>query len=288
MSTKICLTGGTGFLGQKITHFFSKNGFEVENITRKDFSLDLSAVANKIEGADMIINLAGASIINKWTDKYKKEIYSSRINTTKKLVEAIKLVKVKPSIVLSASAVGIYDKYEVHDEFSDHLSNDFLAKVCKDWEAAIAPIHLEGIRLAIIRLGVVLDKENGALAKMLTPFKLGMGAVIGDGFQPMPFIHIDDFLSAIWYIYKNPKSRGIYNIVAPEMVSNREFSKLLGKKLNRPVLFKVGASVLKLIQGEGASILTKGQKVIPKRLIELEFPFQFPTMEKALDDLLKK
>ncbi len=287
MSVKICLTGGTGFLGQKITHFFKENGFQVENISRRDFESDLSSIADKIEGADMVINLAGASILKKWTDKYKKEIYNSRINTTKKLVEALKLVKEKPSIILSASAVGIYDKYEVHDEFSDHHSNDFLAKVCRDWEAAIAPVHHEGIRLAIIRLGVVLDKDNGAFAKMITPFKLGVGAVIGDGFQPFPFIHIADLLSSIWYIYKNPKSRGIYNLVAPEMISNGEFSKLLGKKLHRPVFLKVGANLLKFIQGEGASVLTKGQKVIPKRLIELEFPFQFPTIDAALDDLIR-
>ncbi len=287
MSMKICLTGGTGFIGQKLTHFFSENGFVVQNITRKDFSSDISLIAEKIEGANIIINLAGASILKKWTEKYKKEIYNSRINTTKKLVEALKLVKDKPSIILSASAVGIYDKYEVHDEFSDHYSNDFLAKVCKDWEAAIAPVHQEGIRLAVIRLGVVLDKENGALAKMLTPFKLGMGAIIGDGYQPFPFIHINDLLSAIWYIYKNPKSRGIYNMVAPDMVSNREFSKMLANKLKRPVFIKIGANFLKLLQGEGASVLTKGQKVIPKRLKELDFPFQFPTLGAALDDLVK-
>ncbi len=283
---KVCLTGGTGFIGSKLIRFFSDNGFEVDNISRSDLNSDISIVASKIEGSDLIINLAGASILNKWTSAYKKEIYNSRINTTRKVVEALKLVEKKPSIVLSASAVGIYDSYEVHDEFSDHYSGDFLAKVCKDWEAAIAPVHHEGIRLAIIRLGVVLDKDKGALAKMLPPFKLGMGAVIGDGYQPFPFIHINDLLSAIWYIYKNPKSKGVYNLVAPEMVSNGEFSKLLGKKLNRPVFFKVGAKLLKIIQGEGSSVLTQGQKVVPNRLIELEFPFQFPTADSALDDLL--
>ncbi len=284
---KICLTGGTGFLGSKISEFFTHNGYVVDNITRADFNADISKMVNKIEGSDMIINLAGASILNKWTFEYKKEIYNSRIISTQKLVEAIKLVKGKPSLVMSASAVGIYDTFEVHDEFSDHYSGNFLAKVCKDWEAAIAPVHHEGIRLAIIRLGVVLDRKNGALAKMLPPFKLGAGAIIGDGFQPFPFIHIDDLLSAIWYVYKNPKSKGIYNMVAPEMVSNREFSMLLGKKLKRPVFFKVGAGMLKLLQGEGSSVLTEGQKVIPKRLKELDFPFQFPTADDALTDLLK-
>ncbi len=283
---KVCLTGGTGFLGSRISRFFKENGYDVVNISRKDFEQNLSHIAEKIEGADLLINLAGASILKKWTTSYKKEIYNSRINTTRKLVDAFRLVKSKPPIVLSASAVGIYDEYEVHDEFSDQLSHDYLAGLCKDWEAAVAPLVQENVRLAIIRIGVVLDKNGGALAKMLPSFKCGAGAIIGDGHQSFPFIHINDLLSAIWYIFKNDASKGVYNLVAPEIISNRYFSKLLGKKLHRPVWLKLPKSFIKIALGDGAVVLIKGQKVVPQRLFDLDFPFQFPDLNSALNDII--
>ncbi len=285
---KICLTGGTGFLGSRISLFFKQNNFEVVNISRYDFKMDIEAISKKIEGADMLINLAGAPILKKWTNAYKKEIRNSRIETTKKLVQAIKITENKPSILLSSSAVGVYDELYDHDEFSDRLANDFLATVCKEWEAALAPLASENIKLAVMRIGIVLDKREGAFAKMLPSFKMGLGAIIGDGSQSFPCIHINDFLSAIWYILKNPESKGVYNLVAPDMVSNQYFSKMLGKKLKRPVIFKAKKMLMKLAFGEGATVLLKGQKVRPQRLIDLDFPFQFPTVDSMLDDLLKK
>ncbi|WP_075590121.1 TIGR01777 family oxidoreductase [Labilibacter marinus] len=285
---KICLTGGTGFLGSRITHFFLANNFEVVNISRRDFHAGIDTLVQKIEGADMLINLAGAPVIKKWTSVYKNKIRNSRINTTKKLVEAILKVEKQPSIVLSSSAVGIYDDIYEHDEFSDRLANDFLAQVCKDWEAALAPLASTDIKLAVMRIGVVLDDKEGALAKMLPSFKMGFGAVVGDGLQSFPCIHISDLLSAIWYILKNPESKGVYNLVAPEMVSNKYFSKILGQKLHKPVFFKAPKFAMKMMFGEGADVLLKGQKVKPQRLLDLGFPFQFPTIESMLDDLIKK
>ncbi len=284
---KICLTGGTGFLGSRITQFFKANNFEVVNISRRNFEISPKVLAQKIEGTDMLINLAGAPILKKWTTSYKKTIRDSRVGTTKKLVEAIKLVDKKPSIVLSTSAVGIYDDVYEHDEFSDRLGDDYLATVCKEWEAAIAPLAAMDIKLAVMRIGVVLDNKQGALAKMLPSFKMGLGAIVGDGMQSFPCIHINDFLSAIWYILKNPESKGVYNLVAPDMVSNQFFSKCLGKKLKRPVFLKLSKLMMKLMFGEGAIVLLKGQKVTPKRLLDLDFYFQFPTVESILDDLVK-
>ncbi len=285
---KICLTGGTGFLGSRITEFFISNGFEVINLSRQDFSKSVEFIAEKIEGAEMLVNLAGAPILKRWSSSYKKTILDSRVKTTQKLVDAIKHTTQKPSIVLSSSAVGIYDQVYEHDEFSDRLADDFLAEVCKKWEGAIAPLASEDIKLAVMRIGVVLDAKEGAFAKMLPSFKMGLGAVIGDGMQAFPCIHINDFLSAIWYILKNPDSKGVYNLVAPDMVSNKYFSKKLGEKLKRPVLFKANSIAMKLIFGEGADVLLKGQKVRPQRLMDLDFPFQFPTVDSMLDDLLKK
>ncbi|TLX71515.1 TIGR01777 family protein [Labilibacter sediminis] len=285
---KICLTGGTGFLGVRITRFFKENNFEVVNISRKDFSRGNDVIAAKIEGADMLINLAGAPILKRWTKAYKKEIYNSRVETTKKLVDAILQVDNKPSIILSASAVGIYDEFEIHDEFSDRLANDFLGNLCKDWESALVPLLQTDIKLAVMRIGIVLDKEGGAFARMLPSFKMGCGAIVGNGMQAFPCIHIDDLLSAIWYILKNPESNGVYNLVAPEIVSNKYFSKMLGEKLNRPVLFSVFKPFLKLLFGHGADVLLKGQKVKPQRLMELRFPYQYPDVNSMLDELVGK
>jgi len=284
---KICLTGGTGFLGSRITQFFKGNNFEVVNISRNDFKGSTETIVKKIEGADMLINLAGAPVLKKWTSTYKKTIRDSRIETTKKLVDAIKQVQKKPSIVLSSSAVGIYDDIYEHDEFSDRLGDDFLANVCKEWEASLAPLAALDIKLAVMRIGVVLDHTQGAFAKMLPSFKMGVGAMVGDGMQSFPCIHINDFLSAIWYILKNPNSTGVYNLVAPDLVSNQYFSKMLGKKLHRPVIFKANKFLMKLMFGDGANVLLKGQKVKPQRLLDLDFYFQFPTVDSIIDDLLK-
>lgn len=284
---KICLTGGTGFIGTRVSDFFKQKGFDVDNITRSDLSKPISNWKDKINGSNLLINLAGTPIYKRWTTKYKQEILSSRVETSLSLVEAFALVNDKPPLVISASAVGIYDNYNTHDEFSDQLGQGFLAEVCDRWEAAIAPVETKETRLATIRLGVVLDDKGGALAKMLPSFKLGMGAVIGNGAQAFPCIHVADFLSAIWFIYQNKESKGIYNMVAPDIVSNKQFSQQLGKVLNKPVLFNVPKLLLNLGLGEGAAVLTEGQKVKPRRLLEAGFTYQFLDIKSILEDVFK-
>ncbi|SMO39025.1 hypothetical protein SAMN06265379_101453 [Saccharicrinis carchari] len=283
---KVCLTGGTGFIGSRLSQLFKDNNIQVVHITRVDLKKGPKAIAQKVEGAGVVINLAGSPILKRWTEPNKQTIRDSRVETTKKLVEAILMVQNKPSMVMSASAVGIYDTVYEHDEFSDRLGKDFLASVCMEWEAALAPLLKTDIKLTVLRLGIVLDRQEGALAKMITPFKLGLGTVVGDGTQPFPCIHINDLLSAVWYILNHPKSSGIYNLVAPEMVSNHYFSKTLGKKLHRPVILRAYSFILKLLLGEGANALLKGQKVRPRRLLELGYPFQFPTIDSILQDLV--
>jgi len=284
---KICLTGGTGFIGSRVKSFFEHKGFIVENVTRADIRSSVESWKHKLDGAEMLINLAGAPIYKRWTPAYKIEILNSRVETTLKLLEAFKQIENKPSLVLSASAVGIYDEYEIHDEFSDHFGTGFLADVCKQWETSIASIATETTRLAILRIGVVLDSGGGALAKMLPSFKMGMGAVIGSGEQAFPCIHISDFLSAIWFLYQNEESSGIFNMVAPDIVSNKYFSKKLGEVLHRPVFLKVPQSLLKLGLGDGAVVLTKGQKIKPTRLTNSGFSYQFPSVNSILQDILK-
>ncbi len=284
---RILICGASGFIGRRLTAFLVKNRFVVEPITRKHLNLPSHQLTEYISGAHAIFNLAGEPILGKWTEKYKRKIYQSRIETTRTLVTAIRQSEHKPELFFSTSAVGIYDSYEVHDEFSTNFANNFLSSVCIDWEKeAFKLCTLNTPRVIIGRLGVVMDREGGAFPQMVTPFRIGVGGRIGDGYQCIPFIHINDLLSVLWYFLKNKNCKGIYNIVAPQMVSNREFAQKVSKVLHRPNLFAIPGFLLRLIYGNAASILTDGQKVTPKRLKESHFPFEFPTIDQTIQDLL--
>ncbi len=285
---RILICGASGFIGSRLTKFLTMNNYIVEPITRKHINLPINKLVEYISGAHAIFNLAGAPILGKWTDQYKRTIYHSRVSTTRTLVNAVKQAQYKPEMFFSASAVGIYDSYEVHDEFSTNFASNFLSSVCIDWEKeAFKLCTLQAPRIIIGRLGLVMDSTDGAFPKMIKPFKLGLGGRIGDGYQCMPFIHINDLLSAFWYFLKNRNCKGIYNVVAPQMVSNREFSQKLAHKLNRPNIFIVPEIVLKTMYGGASLLLTNGQKVTPKRLKDNHFPFEFPTLDQVLDNLIE-
>ncbi|MCU4175280.1 TIGR01777 family oxidoreductase [Carboxylicivirga sp. N1Y90] len=287
-SNKIAISGVTGFIGRKLKSFLQHNGFEVVSLTRRVLGYSPDKLANELEGCESIINLAGASIGKRWTDNYKKEILDSRIELTQKIVAAMRLMECKPGLFISASAVGIYDSFEVHDEFSTNYSNDFLSKVCQKWEReAYSAQSIEGVRLCIVRLGVVLGSEGGAFTELVKPFKLGLGAVLGDGHQVFPFIHIKDVLSGMWYLLKREASGGIYNFVAPQMISNKELCDAIAIKTKKSVKLKVSEWLLKKLVGEGAVMLLSGQKVIPDRMLKDDFHFAYPNIESVLDDLLK-
>lgn len=285
---RILICGATGFIGKTLSGFLTNNKYIVEPITRQHLSLPTRELADYLTGALAIFNFAGAPILSNWTEKNKKAIYDSRIKTTRKLVDAIKQSTYKPELFFSTSAVGIYDSYEVHDEFSTNFANDFLSHICIDWEKeAFQLCNLQSTRVIIGRLGIVLGNGGGAYPSMITPFKLGLGGRIGDGYQCMPFIHINDLTCALWFFLNNKNCKGIYNLVAPQMISNREFSQKLSKALHRPHIVTVPKWILKLIYGDGAILLIQGQKVIPKRLKDNHFPFEFPTIDQAIKDLLK-
>lgn len=282
----IAITGSSGFVGTNIKSFFSKKNFEIISINRKDLT-DNSKLESIIEKADIVINLAGANIINRWTDSYKKELYDSRINTTKSLINAMAKVKNKPELFISTSAVGIYNNKACYDETSIEYSNDFLSSLCIDWEKeALKAKDLE-IRTAIFRFGIVLG-DGGALEKMKLPFKLGVGGTIGSGKQHFSFIHIDDLIGAYDFLINNQNVEGIFNLTTNSPTTNKGLTKALGTILNRPTIFPVPEFVLNLIFSEGAKVLTDGQCAKPKRLLESGFKFKHTTIEQVIVDLLGK
>nr|WP_319397879.1 TIGR01777 family oxidoreductase [uncultured Carboxylicivirga sp.] len=283
---KIAISGATGFIGTELVRFLEKNGYQVVKLDRSILH-NPSELTKAINGAEAVINLAGHSIAKRWNEKVKKKILYSRLNVTRRIVEAVEAAVDKPDVVISASAVGIYDTFEVHDEFSTNYANDFLGEVCQKWEAeALHLSNIKGVRLCLVRLGAVLGKSGGAFPKLVRPFKWGLGAAMGDGHQVFPIIHIKDVLSGFWYLLKREASGGIYNFVAPEMISNLEFSTTLAEKLKRPLWFKMPESILRFALGEGADVVLIGQKVLPKRMLKDDFHFTYPTLSSMLDDLI--
>ena len=284
---QIVMSGATGFIGTALLGTFIGKGWLVKSIDRQSFSMnDSEFLEKKIEGSDVVIHLAGAPILHKWTDAYKEEIYQSRINTTKKIVTAIKNANAKPGLFISGSAIGIYNTTGTHTEGSNDFADDFMAKVCKDWEyEALEAIAVT--RVVIFRTGVVLGKNGGALLMMQTPFKYGLGGKIGNGRQPFSWIALSDIVDAYIFAIENSDLSGIVNAVSPYPVTNQYFTQTFAKVLNQPAFLSIPSFALKMVYGEGAQALTTGQNVLPEKLLKTGFVFQYPTIEKALMALYK-
>ncbi|WP_321311807.1 TIGR01777 family oxidoreductase [Halarcobacter sp.] len=280
----IAITGSSGFVGTSLKSFFSNIGFNVRGIKREELK-DSQKLIDIVENSQFIINLAGANIINRWTDSYKKLLYTSRIDTTKAIVEAMKNAKVKPELFISTSAVGIYNNKSCYKEDEVEYSDDFLANVCKEWETEALKANEFGIRTAIFRFGIVLG-NGGALSKMLPAFKFGLGGNIGDGKQYFSFIHIEDLLRAYNHVYENKELDGVFNLAAPISTTNEGLTKALGKVLHRPTFFTVPQFMLNLIFSEGAKVLTDGQCAIPQRLLDNGFKFKYASIENSLKNLV--
>jgi uncharacterized protein len=284
---QLSLSGSTGFIGSALKRFFIEKGWTINEITRQSLSLNSDEfLKKKIEGSDVIINLAGAPVQKRWTAAYKNEILQSRVNSTQKIVDAILLMEKKPAVFISASAVGIYDSKNHHTEESLLFSGDFLGKVCRDWEETAMKAQ-SATRLVILRIGLVLGKDGGMLHKVYPLFSKGLGGKIGNGTQVMSWIHITDLLRVISFIIENKTISGVVNVVSPTPVSNEHFTGILGKVLLQPAFLKVPVFGLKAVYGEAAEMLVTGQTVIPKKLMDHGFEFSFPTIEKALVNLYK-
>lgn len=202
------------------------------------------------------------------------------------MVDAVRLIPSKPDVIITVSAVGIYEHEGYHDEKSKHMANDYLGHIVRDWEEeALKCIEL-GIRTVIFRLGVVLSKDGGAFPRMLLPFRLGMGGPLGKGEQAFSFVHIEDVMSAFMFALENKKVHGIYNVVAPAYINGKQMAKAIGDYMKKPSFLRIPEWMLKILYGKGATVLTKGRYVIPKRLLEEGFVFQYNNLEKTLKSLL--
>ncbi len=298
---KVVLTGATGFVGKVVVKQLLEAGDEVVVLTRNVAKAAISLGSSckyfqwnesdslppleAFEGADGVINLMGETISRRWDEDQKKKIYNSRINGTRKLVEAIEKLAHKPKVFVSTSAIGIYGNRgpeEINE--ASRVSDDFLGKVCKDWENEANKVRNHGCRLVIIRVGIVLGRGGGALEKMLPIFKIGGGGPLGSGNQYMSWIHIDDLASMYVEALKNPALSGIMNGTAPYPATNAEFTKVLGKVLKRPAFLPAPGFALKIVLGEMSQLVLEGQKVLPVKFKEAKFRYRFPTLEMALKE----
>jgi len=300
---KIIITGGSGLIGRALVESLAKDGHEVIVLSRNPAAvkdLPKNARAEKwdgqsaqgwgqlVEGAGAIVNLAGATISEKWSAERKKEIRDSRVNAGKAIVEAVKAASKKPGVVVQSSAVGYYGPRgaeEITEESG--AGNDFLAAVCKEWEASTAELDSMGVRRPIIRTGVVLDLKGGALPKMVMPVKMFVGGPLGSGKQYFPWIHLKDEIAAIRFLIDNPNANGVYNLSAPKPLTNKEFTQAIGKLLGRPTFMPVPDVAMKTLFGEMATLLLDGQRQMPVRLVQAGFKFQFTDATSALKDVLK-
>jgi len=291
------ITGGTGFIGTYLTKFLLGQGHNITILSRNKNKIRQNIRAIKYipeigddEYFDVIINLAGANISNRWTESYKRELVASRVDTTKNIMSLIARLKKKPELLISVSAVGYYGAQDKNplDEQSGYV-DDFTHSLCSQWEEEAIKAENYGVRTCIARLGVVLGKNGGALQKMLPAFKLGLGGKIGTGEQFFSWVHIKDVISAFDTFIKNKKYKGIYNLTAPNPVTNAHFAKALGNALNRPAILPMPEFAIKLLFGEmGENLLLKGQNVIPRKLEESGFKFTYPNIEPALNDIFSE
>ena len=303
MVEKIVIFGGSGFLGKRLIDAL-KNNFQIvvasrnadavlnlkdKNIKIEQYSDNVNSYTDIIEGSQTVVNFAGASIADKrWSSEYKKIVYDSRVRTTSLISEAIKNCNNKPYTFVSTSATGVYGNRGDELLYEDSVTgNDFLADLCKDWEKEALKTVQYGVRTVCIRTGVVLDKKDGAFRKMSQPFKFFVGGALGSGKQYIPWIHVNDIINIYREAIINISLNGIVNGTAPNPVTNIEFSKVLGKVLNRPSIFKVPEFALKLIAGEFAEFLLGGQRAMPKKLLDLGFRFEYKEIMAAVENILK-
>jgi len=282
----IAMTGASGFVGTHLKRDLENLGWEIVPITRGDIQQGVEHLARRINGVNAVINLAGAPIAKKWTPQYKKILRASRVDLTHTLVDAFSQMKKKPGLFISTSAIGFYADGGPYTEEDFVQDKGFLGNLAEDWEHEANKASELGIRTVVLRFGVVLGKDGGAMQKMLLPFKLGLGGKIGDGQQPFSWVHIKDLERVYISVINDPKFQGTYNLTAPNPVTNATMTKLLAQTLSRPAFLTVPSFLLKMQLGEGAKILTNGQQVIPKKLLDSGFTFQFTDLKKALEDCL--
>jgi uncharacterized protein len=300
---KILVTGSTGLVGTALVQALARDGHTVCRLirpksvvagtTKEGFDVAWNPATGELGGAgvgaDAVVNLAGASIAGaRWTKERKELLGTSRIDTTRALVNALSKMNARPGVLVSASAIGIYgDRGEEVLTEESKPGTDFLAGLAREWEEEALKAEALGIRVVVARFGIILAQHGGALAKMLLPFKIGVGGRLGSGKQWMSWIALEDVVGAIRFAIENGVVRGSVNVVAPNAVQNAEFTKVLAKALHRPALFPAPALTLRLALGEMAdALLLSSQRVRPQRLQQLGYSFSLPELVPALSALL--
>lgn len=297
---KILLTGGTGFIGRALCPALLAAGHEVTVLSRqppaavtRTCGIGVQALASLADWRpeqrfDAVINLAGEPIVDAaWSAARRQQLRASRIGLTQQLVARIAAAEHQPAVLLSGSAIGIYgDAGATPCAESAPLAADFAAQLCRDWEQAALAAEAHGVRVCLLRTGLVLDRSGGLLQKMLPAFRFGLGAKLGNGTQWMSWITRADYVAAVLALLADEQARGPFNLTAPVPVTNADFTRLLAQALHRPALFTAPAPLLKLALGERAPMLLGGQRVLPARLQETGFRFRQPQLAGALRELL--
>ena len=298
---KILITGGTGFIGSELTNCLMNRGFHVTVLSRSpDLAKNRCGVGvnvisnfNEIKADDtfnIVINLAGAPIFGeRWSDKRKIILRDSRIKLTQQLVACLSSMTIKPELLISGSAIGFYgDQGDTVLTEQSTVNTDFSQQLCFDWEQEANKAIELGIRVCLIRTGLVLGKNGGLLERMLLPYKLGLGGRLGTGQQWMSWIHRKDWIAIALRMIAEPSMQGSYNATAPNPVTNDEFNHALANTLRRPALLPLPAWLLKKLLGEMSDLVLGSQRVLPERLLAEGFEFQYPKLSGALADILKK
>ena len=299
---RVVIAGGSGLIGSALTKELINLGHLVTIISRnpkpkdsgtKVISWESQALLEAVSSADAIVNLAGASIAgagfipSRWTNRRKAGIIESRLGAGELLKNTIQNAPSKPDVFIQASAIGYYGNTGIGpaDEKSKH-GDDFLTEVCLAWEDSTREIESMGVRRVITRIGLVLSPEGGLFPLLSLPFRLYLGGRIGNGNQFLSWIHIQDTVKSLIHLLENPQTQGVFNLTAPNPVTNREFADQLGSVLNRPVWFPIPSILLKAALGEAATLALDGREVLPGRLIDSGFSFQYKDLRTALTNLV--
>ncbi len=282
---RIAITGATGFVGSHLCRTLKQEGHQLIKLGRQDLQAEPPRLAERLQDCDAVINLAGENISHRWTEKYMQALYDSRVLTTRALVAAMQQLEQRPELFISTSAMGAFDSVGRYNEFDPPNASGFFGRLTHDWEQAALQAEALGVRTLIFRFSLVLGRDGGMLKPLLLPFRLGLGGPIGDGSQPFSWIHIRDLVRAYCFALSHPELNGIYHLSAPDLTTNRQFARALGRQLHRPALFPVPLFVLKLLFGKGAEAIASGQYLIAKRLPEAGFDFQYKTLPEALEEI---